>query len=106
MFSRSVFILDPLSLVLAACNTQKTGMAHHGDGSQKQFTAAEIAAAVDVHNTRCPVTGDEVANSGVIDIYASKVYHFCCGDCVDDFESDPAEYVKLMNAHPAKYGIK
>jgi YHS domain-containing protein len=62
--------------------------------------------AVDVANTVCPVSGDKVATSKLVEVYDGKVYHLCCADCPADFEKDPAKFVKAIAADPAKYGIK
>ncbi len=62
--------------------------------------------AIDLHNTICPVSGDKVDNSHLVEIYGGKVYHLCCPDCHSDFEKDPAKYASAVAANPAKYGIK
>ncbi len=62
--------------------------------------------AVDLHNTICPVSGDKVDTSNLVEVYGGKVYHLCCADCHKDFEKDPAKYATAVAANPAKYGIK
>ena len=62
--------------------------------------------AVDLRNTVCPVSGDKVEDSKLVEIYDGKVYHLCCPDCHKDFEKDPAKYAAAVAANPAKYGIK
>jgi YHS domain-containing protein len=62
--------------------------------------------AVDLRNTICPVSGDKVDDSKLVEIYGGKVYHLCCADCHKDFEKDPAKYASAVAANPAKYGIK
>jgi len=61
--------------------------------------------AVDLHNTICPVSGDKVGDSDLVEVYDGKVYHLCCPDCHKDFEKDPAKYAAAVAANPAKYGI-
>ena len=63
-------------------------------------------SAVDLRNTICPVSGDKVADSNLVEVYDGKVYHMCCPDCHTDFEKDPAKYAKAVAADPKKYGIK
>jgi YHS domain-containing protein len=62
--------------------------------------------ATDLHNTICPVSGDKVGDSTLVEIYNGKAYHLCCSDCHTDFEKDPAKYASAVAANPAKYGIK
>jgi YHS domain-containing protein len=62
--------------------------------------------AVDLHNTICPVSGDKVDNSNLVEVYDGKIYHLCCPDCHKDFEKDPAKYATAVAANPGKYGIK
>ena len=62
--------------------------------------------AVDLRNAICPVSGDKVADSNLVEVYEGKVYHLCCPDCHKDFEKDPAKYVKAVAVDPAKYDVK
>jgi YHS domain-containing protein len=62
--------------------------------------------AVDLGNTICPVSGDKVDNSKLVEVYGGKVYHMCCADCNKDFEKDPAKFAQAVAANPAKYGVK
>jgi YHS domain-containing protein len=68
--------------------------------------STQPSQAVDLRNTICPVSGDKVDNSNLVEIYGGKVYHLCCADCHKDFEKDPAKYASAVAANPAKYGIK
>jgi YHS domain-containing protein len=63
-------------------------------------------AAVDLHNTKCPVSGDDVGDSKITETYNGKIYHICCADCPATFKKDAAKYEKAVAADPAKYGIK
>ncbi len=67
---------------------------------------AADAAAVDLGNTVCPVSGDKVGDSKLTSTYEGKIYHFCCDDCPKKFAKDPATYAKAVEADPAKYGVK
>ncbi len=40
---------------------------------------ATTQPAVDVHNTKCIVSGDDVGSSKLTAVYDGKIYHFCCG---------------------------
>jgi YHS domain-containing protein len=106
---RKMFIL--LSLTAALCLAGLTwadDMPGMGGGSSSPPTTQPTAPfqAVDLHNTICPVSGDKVDNSHLVEIYGGKVYHLCCSDCHTDFEKDPAKYASAVAADPAKYGIK
>jgi YHS domain-containing protein len=43
----------------------------------------------------CPVSGETfvVAADSPSVQYGGKTYYFCCEDCIDDFQKDPARYV-------------
>jgi YHS domain-containing protein len=68
--------------------------------------STQPSSAVDLRNTVCPVSGDKVGDSNLVEIYEGKVYHLCCPDCHKDFEKDPAKYAKAVAADPAKFGVK
>jgi len=90
---------------LAACTNQNID--HTGQStSDAAYKAALASGAVDVGNTICPVTGDKVGGSKLIEVYSGKIYHMCCSDCPADFKKDPAKYAKLVAENPAKYGVK
>ena len=79
----------------------------HADAStQPTSQPTTQQSAIDLHNTVCPVSGDSVGDSKLIEIYQGKIYHLCCDDCPKDFEKDPQKYAKKVAADPAKYGIK
>lgn len=67
---------------------------------------SQPTSAVDLRNTICPVSGDKVGTSDLVEVYAGKVYHLCCPDCHTDFEKDPNKYASAVAADPAKFGIK
>jgi uncharacterized membrane protein len=65
------------------------------------FLAAPAAFAADaeITNPMCPVmTDEEILEDLYLDYRGVRVY-FCCEGCVDDFKSDPEEYV--ANLPPA-----
>jgi YHS domain-containing protein len=68
--------------------------------------STQPTSAVDLRNTICPVSGDKVADSNLVEVYDGKVYHLCCPDCHTDFEKDPAKYAKAVADNPGKFGVK
>jgi YHS domain-containing protein len=60
----------------------------------------------DLKNTICPVSGDKVEDSKLIEVYDGKAYHLCCPDCHTAFENHPERFAAAVAADPAKYGIK
>ncbi|MGD0388114.1 MAG: YHS domain-containing protein [Tepidisphaeraceae bacterium] len=81
------------------------GMKRGGAGPTSQ-PAGPAIAAVDLHNAVCPVSGDKVGDSNLVEVYDGKVYHLCCPDCHKDFEQDPAKFAAAVAGNPAKYGVK
>jgi len=45
-------------------------------------------------HAKCPVSGEEfvVDASSPKAEYNGKTYYFCCGDCLKQFQADPAKY--------------
>jgi len=82
------------ALALAGCAT----------AANPPATPAPIQA-VDLRNTVCPVSGDNVGTSKLVEVADGKIYHLCCDSCHADFEKDPAKYEKMVSDDPAKYGI-
>jgi YHS domain-containing protein len=85
------------------------GLAGCGASNTKPPASTEPAArtaAVDLHNTVCPVSNDPVETSKLTQTYDGKVYHLCCADCSKPFKNDPGKYAKAVDADPAKYGVK
>ena len=62
--------------------------------------------AVDLRNTVCPVSGEKIGDSNLVEVYDGKIYHLCCDDCYKDFEKDPSKYAKAVSDESQKYGIK
>ncbi len=65
----------------------------------------DMTGKTDVHNTKCPVSGDDIGASTLMAVYKDKVYHLCCPDCIEPFNKEPEKYIKVMEADPAKYGV-
>jgi YHS domain-containing protein len=99
--------------ILAAMLAFGVGCHHEGDnGEGAGATAQPVSqpanqqAAVDLHNTVCPVSGDKVGDSKLTEVYQGKIYHLCCDDCPKDFKKNPEKFSKAVAADPAKYGVK
>jgi YHS domain-containing protein len=88
-----------LSLGLIGCGASNTT-------APASTEPAAQTAAVDLHNTVCPVSNDPVETSKLTQTYDGKVYHLCCADCTKPFTKDPGKYAKAVAADPAKYGVK
>ena len=70
--------------------------------------ATAKASTTDAGNTKCLVSGEAIGSMGAgktVD-YKGKTYHLCCQDCVGTCNKDPEKFVKLLEADPAKYGVK
>ena len=47
--------------------------------------------------TTCPVTGDTLENKSVYTDFEGRRIVFCCRDCVDKFNADPAKYLEKLD---------
>lgn len=58
---------------------------------------AQAPVAIEVGNTKCPVSGQEVgkADEVVKHEYKGKIYNLCCLMCKKDFAADPEKFVKI-----------
>jgi YHS domain-containing protein len=91
-----------LMLLVAIAGLCLAGLAAADD----KPAATQPIVATDLGNTICPISGDKVGNSKLVELYDGKVYHLCCPSCQDDFEKDPGKVAHAVAADPAKYGIK
>ena len=94
------------ALFVVAVSFADDGPHHHDGATQPTSQPTTQQAAVDLHNTVCPVSGDSVGDSKLIETYQGKIYHLCCDDCPKDFEKDPQKYANKVAADPAKFGVK
>ena len=64
-----------------------------------EVTPAEApAAAVNVGNKVCPVTGEKIVELGKDTVeYEGKIYNMCCPMCKEKFLADPAKYVAIVD---------
>jgi YHS domain-containing protein len=99
----------PATLVIAGCShsADKSAMSSHDSGTAAMSSTQTPSrqAAVDLHNTVCPVSGDQVESSPLTETYDGKIYHLCCKDCVKPFRSEPAKYAQAVADNPTKYGV-
>ena len=52
-----------------------------------------VAAAEDVGNKFCPVSGEKIVESMKATYeHDGKIYNFCCPMCIDDFKRNPEKY--------------
>lgn len=69
--------------------------------------AAAPAAAVNVGNKACPVTGEKIAELGKDTVeYEGKVYNLCCPMCKEQFLADPAKYIAIVDKELAGREMK
>ena len=59
--------------------------------------AASLAKITKLPNAKCPVTGEDAADTEV-----SATVSFCCGNCKGKFDKDSAPYLKAVKAKAKK----
>ncbi len=47
--------------------------------------------------TVCPVMGDPLDADAYSFVYEGREFKFCCDGCLDDFEKNPAKFVKMWD---------
>ena len=96
-------------LLAAGCAEHEHHHDHHHSSTMSSMSpmspTTKTSSAVDLHNTVCPVSGDEVGKSELTEEYNGKIYHFCCDDCPTEFKKDPKKYAARVDANPTKYGV-
>lgn len=92
----------PGALFVLGCNSTHETQTANGE----PVAQSPRGSAVDLHNTVCPVSGDKVEGSKLVETYDGKIYHLCCADCPKDFRKNPKKYADEVAADPAKYGVK
>jgi len=75
-----------------------------GPGGLTKTKTIDMTGKIDIKNTKCLVSGDDIGASTLLAEYKGKVYHLCCDDCVEPFNKDPEKYVRDFDANPAKFG--
>lgn len=67
------------------------------DGSAKAAASAAVNEPVDVGNTVCPVTGEQIDPlTKATYVYEGKIYNFCCPMCIPTFKKDPQKYIEKI----------
>lgn len=59
------------------------------------WLAQAAPAAKGGPQTKCPVMGGAVDKSVYLDYEGKRIY-FCCAQCRQDFQKDPAKYLKKL----------
>jgi hypothetical protein len=105
----SAFALIGLLALATGCNQSDAPSGGKASGKTDDVTAAREAAGT--ANGRCPVKIDElVEKDAPTRTYKDPVtgkelkIGFCCDRCPKIFDKEPAKYVDLMRADPAKFG--
>lgn len=69
----------------------------YAEAAAVETAPTEIPEAVEVGNTICPVSGDEIDTEAKVTYeYEGKIYNFCCPECVDEFKEDPEGYIAIL----------
>ncbi len=70
----------------------------------KKNPAIYMAKIIDAYKTArpcplttCPVMGDKLDADAYSFVYEGREFKFCCDGCMDDFEKDPAKFVKIWD---------
>ena len=70
----------------------------------KQNPGVYLAKIADAYKTAkpcpftvCPVMGDALDADSYSFVYEGRQFKFCCDGCMDDFEKDPAKFVKMWD---------
>ena len=57
-----------------------------------QASASASASATTIANAMCPVGGEKVDPKGKTVSYEGKTIGFCCDECIESFQKEPAKY--------------
>ncbi len=70
--------------------------------------AEKLVKVMNVGNTLCPVTGNNVKEMGgpVSYEYNGKLYNLCCEGCSKDFKKDPEKCAKIAEKQVSEIGVK
>lgn len=75
------------------------GHAEHEHGATGAVEQAGPQKSIEVGNKICPVSGEKVNEKTKATYeYEGKIYNFCCAMCIDQFQKDPAKYIKKVEA--------
>ena len=73
-------------------------------GAPTVEVSAKVPTGMDMKNTKCLVTGEDLHDKVVV-AFEGKVYNICCDGCIDAFKKEPQKYIKAFEADPAKFGV-
>lgn len=69
-------------------------------------STAPAAAKAKTVNNICPVSDESPMDDPVTVTVDGKDYMLCCKMCKKEWDKDSAKFLKKMEEHPDKYGIK
>jgi YHS domain-containing protein len=74
-------------------------------GETPKVDPVRIPAIVDLNNTTCPSSGDEIKGDAHVDWNGVRI-HLCCNDCKADVAKDPAAMLAKLHVKVVKDGDK
>jgi len=101
-----LIILSTIVLVFSA--GQVFAEEGHDHGAHEDSTHMEEISsdAVNVGNTICPVSGEQISGvgdgKGVQNEYEGKIYNTCCKFCAKDFKKNPEKFIKIIEKNLAE----
>jgi len=89
--------------VYACCGKCRSRMTRDPAATAKALGYVWIAPVIDLQNTKCPVTGDQVYPSAPIwvDLDGIRV-RVCCDHCVEEARENKARVFRLLGVDPKK----
>jgi YHS domain-containing protein len=62
----------------------------------EQAATSEVATAVAVEQTTCPIMEGNPIDKAIFVEYKGKKVYFCCEGCPERFQADPAQYIAKL----------
>src|SRR5439155_26812124 len=72
---------------------------------KKKSSIEEIDFTADPINKKCPLTGKDVNKEKTSD-YEDQTIGFCCGNCKEKFDKEPAKYIDKVKEFKKKKSSK
>jgi hypothetical protein len=86
-------------LIRVCCNDCKDGALKDRAAIVAKIDAAVIAGQKkDYPLATCPISGEPLGATAVDHVHGTRLVRFCCGDCVKEFQKDPAATNKKLDA--------